>query len=196
VAGARDVRHSGGDRQVAVDRCFVHTESIGHLGHGLALIDQAQGEDDLLFGEVTKPRYLGFGMGLRPEHYSAILGQRPPIDWFEIISEHYLVAGGQPLEMLNYICARCPVVMHGLSLSIASTAELNFEYLADLKALAARVKPEWISDHLCWTGVHGVNLHDLLPIPYTAEALDHIVSRVHAVQDFLGRPLALENVST
>ena len=107
-----------------------------------------------------------------------------------------MVDGGQPLQMLDRIRDRYPVVMHGVSLSIASTSPLDMEYLARLKALAARVEPAWISDHLCWTGVHGVNLHDLLPIPYTQEALDHVVDRVSQVQDMLGRRLTLENVSS
>lgn len=143
-----------------------------------------------------KPRYLGFGLGLRPQHYSAILDGDPTVDWFEVISENYMVDGGQPLQMLDKIRARYPIVMHGVSLSIASTAPFNKRYLADLKALAERTQPEFVSDHLCWTGVHGINLHDLLPIPYTQEALDHVVSRVQYVQDYLKRPIALENVST
>ncbi|MGD9827497.1 MAG: DUF692 domain-containing protein [Hyphomicrobiaceae bacterium] len=143
-----------------------------------------------------RPPFLGFGLGLRPQHYAEILDGEPKLDWFEIISENYMVPGGKPLAMLDRIRARYPVVMHGVSLSIASTSEPNYEYLEGLKALAQRIEPQWISDHLCWTGVHGVNLHDLLPIPYTEEALAHIVSRVHLVQEFLGRPIALENVST
>src|SRR5919201_447356 len=107
-----------------------------------------------------------------------------------------MLPGGQPLRTLDRICQRYPVVMHGVSLSMASTAPPNFEYLQDLKDLAHRVEPKWVSDHLCWTGVHGKNLHDLLPIPYTREALDHVVARVQLVQDFLGRAIALENVST
>jgi uncharacterized protein (UPF0276 family) len=107
-----------------------------------------------------------------------------------------MIEGGQPLRMLDRICERYPVVMHGVSLSIASTAHLDREYLARLKKLAERVNPVWISDHLCWTGVHGVNLHDLLPVPYTNEALDHVVDRVSRVQDILGRRLTLENVSS
>jgi uncharacterized protein (UPF0276 family) len=107
-----------------------------------------------------------------------------------------MVEGGQPLRILDQIRERYPVVMHGVSLSIASTSPLDMDYLARLKALAARVDPVWISDHLCWTGVHSVNLHDLLPIPYTQEALDHVVQRVTEVQDFLGRRLTLENVSS
>jgi uncharacterized protein (UPF0276 family) len=113
-----------------------------------------------------------------------------------VISENYMVPGGKPLRMLERIRERYPVVMHGVSLSIASTVPPNFEYLQELRDLARRVEPKWISDHLCWTGVHGKNLHDLLPIPYTKEALDHVVSRVQLVQEYLGRALVLENVST
>ncbi|MGH1349207.1 MAG: MNIO family bufferin maturase [Methyloligellaceae bacterium] len=143
-----------------------------------------------------KPPYLGYGLGLRSQHYSDILNGEPEIDWFEIISDNYMIDGGQPLHILDQIAERYPLVMHGVSLSIASTAPMNMDYLERLKVLAERVKPKWISDHLCWTGVHGVNLHDLLPIPYTKEALDHVVDRVKQVQDFLGRRLTLENVST
>jgi uncharacterized protein (UPF0276 family) len=144
----------------------------------------------------AKPPFLGFGLGLRPQHYDEILTGSPAIDWFEVISENYMVPGGKPLRMLDRIRERYPVVMHGVSMSIASTAPPNFEYLQGLRDLARRVEPKWISDHLCWTGVHGKNLHDLLPIPYTNEALDHVVSRVQLVQDYLGRALVLENVST
>jgi uncharacterized protein (UPF0276 family) len=144
----------------------------------------------------VKPDYLGFGLGLRARHYQEILEGNPDIDWFEIISENYMVPGGQPLRMLDRIRARYPVVMHGVSLSIASTAAPDHDYLKALKDLANRVEPEWISDHLCWTGVHGKNLHDLLPIPYTREAFDHVARRVELVQDYLGRALTLENVST
>ena len=144
----------------------------------------------------ARPPYLGFGLGLRAQHYAEILEGDPAIDWFEAISENYMVPGGQPLRILDKIRARYPIVLHGVSMSIASTTPFSREYLAGLKALADRVEPKFVSDHLCWTGVHGVNLHDLLPIPYTREALDHIVGRVHHVQDYLQRPLALENVST
>jgi uncharacterized protein (UPF0276 family) len=146
--------------------------------------------------DLAKPPFLGFGLGLRTQHYEEILNGNPPIDWFEVISENYMLPGGQPLRMLDRIRERYPVVMHGVSLSIASTAPPNFEYLRELRDLARRVEPKWISDHLCWTGVHGKNLHDLLPIPYTNEALDHVVSRVELVQDYLGRAIVLENVST
>jgi len=145
---------------------------------------------------MTKPTFLGFGLGLRPQHYREILDSTPKVDWFEVISENYMIRGGQPLRMLDQIRERYPIVMHGVSLSIASTAPLDMEYLRRLKTLAERANPRWISDHLCWTGVHGVNLHDLLPIPYTNEALDHVVQRITQVQDFLGRRLTLENVSS
>lgn len=144
----------------------------------------------------AKPPYLGFGLGLRAQHYADILDGNAPIDWFEVISENYMVPGGQPLRMLDKIRARYPIVMHGVSLSIASTAPFDEDYLKGLKTLADRTEPKFVSDHLCWTGVHGVNLHDLLPFPYTREALDHVVSRVQHVQDYLKRPIALENVST
>ncbi len=144
----------------------------------------------------AKPPFLGFGLGLRAQHYDEILSSNPPIDWFEVISENYMLPGGQPLRILDQIRARYPVVMHGVSLSIASTAPPNFEYLSQLRDLARRVEPQWISDHLCWTGVHGKNLHDLLPFPYTREALDHVVNRVQLVQEYLGRTIVLENVST
>jgi hypothetical protein len=144
----------------------------------------------------TNPCYLGFDLGLRPQHYREILDSSPNIDWFEVISENYMVPGGQPLRMLDSIAERYPVVMHGVSLSIASTAPLDKEYLNGLKTLADRVNPKWISDHLCWTGVHGVNLHDLLPVPYTEEALRHVVDRISRVQDILGRRIAIENVSS
>ncbi len=140
--------------------------------------------------------YLGFGLGLRPQHYREILETAPHVDWFEVISENYMVPGGQPLRMLDRIAERYPLVMHGVSLSIASTADLDMDYLAQLKELARRIEPRWISDHLCWTGVHGVNLHDLLPVPYTEEALAHVSDRIARVQDYLGRRLVIENVSS
>ncbi|MCF6198514.1 MAG: DUF692 domain-containing protein [Hyphomicrobiaceae bacterium] len=143
-----------------------------------------------------KPSSLGFGLGLRPPHYPEILGGDPPIDWFEILSENYMVPGGQPMRILDEINEKYPLVMHGVSMSIGSTAPLDMDYLRDLKKLAQRVKPKWISDHICWTGVHGLNMHDLLPLPMTQEALDHLVERIKQVQDFLGQPIALENAST
>ncbi len=144
---------------------------------------------------LTQPS-LGFGLGLRAQHYESILSTRPAIDWFEIISENYLVPGGKPLHFLDRIRRDYPMVMHGVSMSIGSTDPLNPEYLRALKNLAERVQPAWISDHLCFTGVHGRNLHDLLPLPYTEETVKHVADRVRQVQDFLGRRLLLENVSS
>lgn len=144
-------------------------------------------------GAVEK---LGFGLGLRTRHYEDILAHRPRVDWFEALSENYLVPGGKPLWFLDRIRAEFPLVLHGVSLSIGSSDPLDRDYLAQLKALAARVEPAWISDHLCWTGVAGKNLHDLFPLPYTEEAVNHIAARVREVQDFLGRQILLENVSS
>lgn len=145
---------------------------------------------------TKKPPVLGFGLGLRKDHYLTILEQKPTIDWFEIITENYLVDGGKPLYYLDAIRADYPMVMHGVSLSIGSADALKMGYLGKMKALAERIEPAWISDHLCWTGVGGINMHDLLPLPYTEEALKHVVERVKIVQDFLGRQILLENVSS
>lgn len=140
--------------------------------------------------------YLGYGLGLRTEHYETVLADRPKVDWFEIISENYMVEGGKPLDYLTRIRDLYPMVMHGVSMSIGSTEPLNFDYLKQLKALIKRVEPAWFSDHLCWTGVNGVNLHDLMPLPYTEEAVQHVADRVSQVQDYLGRQMLLENVSS
>lgn len=142
------------------------------------------------------PPALGFGLGLRTDHYEAVLSDTPRVDWFEILSENYLVAGGKPLHYLDRIRGRYPVVMHGVSLSIGSTDPLDYTYLRALKQLAARIEPAWISDHLCWTGVQGRNMHDLLPLPYTEETIAHVAARVRVVQDYLGRQILLENVSS
>lgn len=139
---------------------------------------------------------LGFGLGLRTDHYDTILDTAPPVDWFEVLSENYMVGGGRPLAYLDKFAERYPLVMHGVSLSIGSTDPLDRAYLIELKALAERIRPAWISDHLCWTGVAGRNLHDLLPLPHTEESVRHVVARVREVQDFLGRQILLENAST
>ena len=144
---------------------------------------------------ITRP-YLGFGLGLRKEHYEEILTDLPTLDWLEILTENYLVPGGKPLHFLERIRAHYPLVMHGVSLSIGSVDPLNFEYLRQLKSLAQGIQPEWISDHLCWTGVDAANLHDLMPLPYTEEAVRHVIERVSQVQDVLGRQILLENVSS
>ena len=138
----------------------------------------------------------GFGLGLRPVHYHDFLEHQPRIDWLEIISENYMVPGGKPLHFLDSIRRDYPMVMHGVSLSIGSIDPLDLNYLTELKALADRVQPAWVSDHICWTGVGHTNLHDLLPMPYTEAALKHLVDRVDQVQHFLGRQIVLENAST
>lgn len=140
--------------------------------------------------------FLGFGLGLRTEHYHSVLETNPKIDWLEILSENYMVPGGKPLHFLDRIRADYPLVMHGVSLSIGSATALDENYLRDLRQLADRVEPAWISDHLCWTGVHGQNMHDLLPLPYTEETAKHVAERVGIVQDYLGRRILLENVSS
>jgi uncharacterized protein (UPF0276 family) len=139
---------------------------------------------------------LGLGVGLRTEHFAHVLAQSPAIDWFEIVSENFLHTGGRPLWVLDQIAERYPIVMHGVSLSLGSTDPLDLDYLGELRALAERTRAVWLGDHVCWTGVAGKNSHDLLPLPYTEAALRHMVERTRAVQDFLERPLVLENPST
>ncbi len=140
--------------------------------------------------------FLGFGLGLRPTYYETILAARPAVDWLEIISENYMVAGGKALHYLDRIREHYPMVMHGVSLSIGGTDGLDRDYLRQLKALIQRVEPEWISDHLCWTGQGGHQVHDLLPLPYTGEVVRQVARRVGEVQDMLGRRMLLENVSS
>ncbi len=139
---------------------------------------------------------LGFGLGLRVDHYEQVLRDRPKVDWFEVLSENYMVDGGKALFYLDRVRENYPLVMHGVSMSIGSTAPLDTDYLDRLRRLIERVEPEWVSDHLCWTGVAGQNLHDLMPLPYTEEAIAHVVDRVLRVQDYLGRRILLENVSS
>ena len=139
---------------------------------------------------------LGYGLGLRSAYYQQILEQTPDVDWFEVISENFMVPGGKALYYLDAIAERYPLVMHGVSLSIGGPHALDRDYLIHLKQLAERVKPAWISDHLCWSRGNAHQLHDLLPLPYTEESLEYIAGRVAQVQDFLQRPLVLENVSS
>ena len=138
----------------------------------------------------------GFGLGLRPDHYPDFLAAPQPVDWLEIISENYMVPGGRPMAILDRVRADYPLVMHGVSLSVGSDEPLDMAYLADLKALAGRVEPLWISDHLCWTGINAHNSHDLLPLPYDAPALQCVVDNIARVQDFLGRRILIENPSS
>jgi uncharacterized protein len=140
--------------------------------------------------------FLGFGVGLRRPHYAHVLEHHPKVDWFEVIAENFMVAGGRPLEVLEAVRERYPIVMHGVSMSIGSTDSINRQYLKQLRVLARRFEPAWMSDHLCWTGVGGHNLHDLLPLPYTEEAVRHVASRIRIVQDTLERPILIENVSS
>ncbi len=144
-----------------------------------------------------RPPFLGHGVGLRRDHFERIVHGGPTrIDWFEAISENFMVPGGRALEVLTRVRERYPIVLHGVSMSIGSTDPLDEPYLDRLDALARRFEPAWVSDHLCWTSVGGHQAHDLLPLPYTEEALRNVVSRVGRVQERLGRPIALENVSS
>jgi uncharacterized protein (UPF0276 family) len=138
----------------------------------------------------------GFGLGLRIPHYDDFLETRQPVDFLEAISENFMVDGGKSLDVLTRIRERYPVVLHGVSMNIGSSYGVDPDYLHRLHRLADRIEPQWVSDHLCWTGVDGFNSHDLLPLPYSEEALSLVVSNVHAAQDILGRPLVLENPST
>jgi len=140
--------------------------------------------------------FLGFGVGLRRPHYSEVLETRPRMDWFEVTTENFMVAGGRPVAVLEGVRQCYPIVMHGVSLSIGSTDPLNRDYLRQLDIMARRFEPAWISDHLCWTGVGGRNLHDLLPLPYTEEAVLHVARRIREVQDILCRRILVENVSS
>ena len=142
-------------------------------------------------------KWQGFGLGVRTDFQAALLdGDARPVDWLEILTENYLVPGGPPLANLERARERYPLAMHGVSLSIGSSDPLDMDYLAQLRDLARRIEPRIVSDHLCWTGHGGINSHDLLPVPHTEEAIAHIAQRVAQVQDFLGRRIALENVSS
>jgi uncharacterized protein (UPF0276 family) len=139
---------------------------------------------------------LGIGIGLRTVHFAHILANKPEVDWFEILSENFMETGGRPMHVLDQIVERYPVALHGVSMGIGNTDPLNLDYLAKLKVLATRARAHWVSDHLCWTGIMGRNTHDLLPMPYTEEALEHTIARVKQVSEILERPLVLENPSS
>ena len=149
----------------------------------------------MLLSRLGRPN-LGLGVGLRTVHFGHILEKKPAVDWFEVVTENFLDTGGRPRFVLDRIAERYPIVLHGVSMSVGSTDPLDRVYLAKVKALADRVRAVWVSDHVCWTGVAGRNLHDLLPMPYTEEALRHIVKRIRRIQDLLERPLVLENPSS
>src|SRR5215469_491786 len=142
------------------------------------------------------PVFEGFGLGLRPPHFNEFLEGDVPVDFVEVISENFLVGGGRPLHVLDKVRRHYPVAMHGVSMSIGSADGVNPDYLDRLKALADRVDPLWVSDHLCWTGIEGFNSHDLLPLPYTEEAMALVSANIHRAQEILKRPLVLENAST
>ena len=139
---------------------------------------------------------LGIGVGLRTVHFSHILQHQPDVDWFEILSENFMQTGGRPMWVLDQVAERYPVALHGVSMGIGNTDPLNRGHLDELKRLAERTKARWVSDHLCWTGIMGRNTHDLLPMPYSEEALAHTTERVRQVQEILERPLILENPSS
>ena len=143
-----------------------------------------------------RPGLTGFGLGLRPQHYPTFLDNPPELDFLEIISENFMVDGGRPLATLERLRDRYPMVMHGVSMSIGSADGVDLAYLRELRVLADRVRPAWVSDHLCWTGVRGRNTHDLLPLPYTEEALAVVCENIRLAQDVLERPLVIENPSS
>ena len=143
-----------------------------------------------------KYKFIGYGLGLRTVHYQHVLEHKPNVDWFEVHSENFMVPGGKPKFYLHAIRENYPIVLHGVSMSIGSTDPLDFDYLKKLKTLVAEVQPEWISDHFCWTSVGDINSHDLLPMPYNEEAIAHLVDRITQVQDFMGRQILFENVSS
>lgn len=138
----------------------------------------------------------GFGLGLRVPHYEDYLSRAVPVDFLEIISENFMLDGGRPLHIIDRIRERYPVAMHGVSMSLGSADGLRPDYLQRLKTLADRVKPLWVSDHLCWTGVDSFNSHDLLPVPFTEEALQVVCSNIAHAQYVLDRPILIENAST
>jgi len=139
---------------------------------------------------------LGIGIGLRIPHFQTIFNDQPNIDWFEIISENYMVDDGLPLANLERILERYPVVMHGVTMAIGSPDPLDFDYLKKLKALARKTKTPWLSDHLCWGRIPGSHFHDLLPLPYTSQVVDYVAERARIIQDYLEIPFALENLSS
>ncbi len=165
----------------------------------VALVHKKEQRGGDISSAMNKPlpdHFLGFGLGLRTDHFQEVIDTKPTVDWFEVVSENFMVNGGKPKHYLHTIRESYPMVMHGVSLSIGSTDPLNITYLKQLKVLVNELQPEWISDHLCWTGAQQVNSHDLLPMPYNNEALSHIVDRVSEVQDYLGQPILMENVSS
>ncbi len=145
---------------------------------------------------TTNPAFHGFGLGLRSPHYPDFLEHDVPVDFVEVISENFMVDGGRPLDILQRIRTRHPVALHGVSMSIGSADGLDREHLARLKTLVDRIDPLFVSDHLCWTRIDGFNSHDLLPLPYTQEAMDVVCTNISHAQDVLGRAMLIENPSS
>jgi uncharacterized protein (UPF0276 family) len=170
------------------------TDRTNRVHRGPALDAGAAAREDGAMA-MTFP-YLGHGVGLRTQHYPQVMDGSARADWCEAISENFMVRGGRPLAVLVRARAQAPVVLHGVSLSLGSTDPLNAAYLDELAALAHRIEPAWISDHLCWGSVGGHYAHDLLPLPFTEEALAHVARRVEMVQERLGRRILVENVSS
>jgi len=145
---------------------------------------------------MINDHFLGFGLGLRIPHFEDVLTQNHNVDWFEILSENFMVDGGKPRYYLEQVAEQYPIVMHGVSMSIGSTTPLDMTYLNQLKKLMSDVKPRWISDHLCFTQANGINSHDLLPLPYTEDAINHVADRIKQVQEHIGQQMLIENVSS
>lgn len=146
--------------------------------------------------EKKPDHFLGFGLGLRTDHFQDVLNTRPDVDWFEAVSENFMVDGGKPKHYLHAIREHYQMVMHGVSMSIGSTDPLNMDYLRQLKVLVNELQPKWLSDHLCWTTAKQINSHDLLPLPYNEAVIQHVADRISRVQDFLGQQILIENVSS
>jgi uncharacterized protein len=137
-----------------------------------------------------------FGLGLRPPFYADAAAGKAPVDWFELITENFMVDGGPALRVLDSVCERYPVALHGVSMNLGGVDPLDEQYLDELAKLVRRARPMWVSDHLCWTRQGGHHLHDLLPLPFTEEVVEHVASRIQKVQDRLGQQILVENVST
>lgn len=154
------------------------------------------GRPSLYLDNVVKKPLQGFGLGLRTDHYEALLSGSAPVDWLEVISENFMVDGGRPLHMLDQFAERWPMVLHGVSMNLGGSDPLDNDYLKRLSALAKRVNPRRISDHLCWTKKDGVHLHDLLPLVQNEDNVRHVAARVRQVQDVLGEQILIENLSS
>ena len=142
------------------------------------------------------PAFRGFGLGLRKPHYADFIDGQVPVDFVEVISENFMVDGGQPRRILREVREQYPVALHGVSMSIGSADGLDLDYLSRLRTLIGEIEPLFVSDHLCWTRIEGFNSHDLLPLPYTAEALDVVCANVSRAQDYVGRTMLVENPSS